>query len=125
MLTCRENEILGYTAAGLSAKEIADRISRSEFTVQKIICNVKEKTGLQKATELVAYYFCRKFDLDFAEFRRQVLSAGMVVLVLFASCIMRIEVRLPRHNRFTAASVRGICRGRRNEEYNQINFIRL
>ena len=79
MLTRRENEILGYTAAGLSAKEIADHTDRSIFTVQKIICNVKEKTGFQKATELVAYYFCRRLDLDFVEFKQQILSAGLSV----------------------------------------------
>ena len=61
MLTKRENEILAYTAAGYSAKEIAELIHRSEFTVQTIISNIKMKTGLQKATEMAAYFFCRHF----------------------------------------------------------------
>jgi len=73
MLTSREKEILEYTAAGLSAKEIADHIHRSEFTVQKTICNVKAKTGLQKSTELVAFYFCNKSKIDFADFKREAL----------------------------------------------------
>ena len=79
MLTRRENEVLAYNAAGLSVKEIADHICRSEFTVQKIICNVKEKTGFQKATELVAYYFCQRLDFDFSELKRQVLSTGLSI----------------------------------------------
>ena len=65
-LTKRENEILAYTAAGLSAKEIAYRICRSEFTVQTVICNIKRKVGLQKSTELVAYFFCRHFRQEYA-----------------------------------------------------------
>ena len=122
MLTRRENEILEYIAAGLSVKEIADHIGRSEFTVQTIICNIKLKTGLQKATELVAYYFCRKLDLDFSEFRRQILSAAMVLLMIFASCSMRFEVRLPRH-RLAIVSVR-VCRGRmREDDFNHTIYV--
>ena len=83
MLTKCQNEILAYTAAGLSAKEIADHSGRSIWTVQKTICNVKEKTGLQKATELVAYYFCRKLDTDFADFKRQILSTAIMLLLFF------------------------------------------
>ena len=67
MLTPRENEILAYTAAGMSVKEIADHIHRSEFTVQKTICNIKAKTGLQKATELVAYFLCRHYASEYSE----------------------------------------------------------
>ena len=84
MLTPCQDEILAYTAVGLSAKEIANHSGRSIWTVQKTICNLKEKTGLQKATELVAYYFCRRLEIDFAEFKRQILSAAMAVLIFFS-----------------------------------------
>ena len=65
MLTNRENEILAYIAAGYSVKEIAGMINRSEFTVQKTISNIKIKAGLQKATELAAYFFCRHFRSEY------------------------------------------------------------
>ena len=65
ILTSRENEILAYTAYGYSAKEIAYRICRSEYTVQTTICNIKKKIGLQKASELVAYFYCRHFKQEY------------------------------------------------------------
>ena len=60
MLTRRENLVLALMPY-FSAKEIADRIHRSPDTVRKIIANIKIKTGLQKATELVAFFFCSHF----------------------------------------------------------------
>ena len=118
MLTPCQNEILTYTAAGMSAKEIADHTGRSIWTVQKTLCNVKEKTGLQKATELVAYYFCHKFGLDFAEFRRQILSAAMVALMFFAEFGLNTKFIRFRQKQ-TIAHVRTYRCKRR--EYNQWN----
>ena len=120
MLTKCQNEILAYTAAGLSAKEIADHSGRSIWTVQKIICNVKEKTGFQKATELVAYYFCQRFDLDFAEFKRQILSATMAILILFSEYSHKQEHVKFRHNKRTSVHVRLHRSRKRNEEFNVI-----
>ena len=60
MLTPRENHVLALMPY-FSAKEIADRINRSPDTVRKTIANIKLKTGLQKSTELVAFFFCRHY----------------------------------------------------------------
>jgi DNA-binding CsgD family transcriptional regulator len=118
MLTRRENQILAYTAAGLSVKEIADHIHRSEFTVQKTICNVKTKTGLQKATELVALYFCQRIGCDFGDFKRQVLSVGMAILMLCAELGLQTEfVRFRSRQHNTRASV---YRNKRNEDFNHL-----
>ena len=91
-LTKCQNEILAYTAAGLSVKEIANHTYRSFFTVQKTISNIKEKTGLQKATELVAYYFCQNFlKIEFADFRKQILSVSLVILLFLSEYSIRNE----------------------------------
>ena len=92
MLTKRENQILALNAAGLSVKEIAAHIDRSEYTVQKTISNIKEKTGLQKATELVALYFCQKSDIDFGEFRRQSIAQAKIY------CDSKGNIRILTHN---------------------------
>jgi DNA-binding CsgD family transcriptional regulator len=119
MLTRREKQVLSLIAAGLSVKEIADHICRSEFTVQKIICNIKIKTGFQKATELVALYFCTRLNLDFGEFKRQVMAAGMVILLCFAEYGLHTEfVRFRSRQNHTKVI---ICRNRRKEEFNFIN----
>ena len=122
MLTRRENQVLELNATGLSAKEIADHISRSEFTVQKIICNLKEKIGLQKATELVAYYFCNRNGVDFREFKRQVLSAMMALLIFFSEYNKPEHVK-HRYHRRTNTHVRLHKSRKRNEEFNTYNNV--
>ena len=88
MLTRRENEILACTAIGLSAKEIADHLCRSEFTVLKTISNVKAKVGLQKSTELAASYWIERLGcgLTFSELKKQILASIMSICLIF-SCL--------------------------------------
>jgi len=81
-LSKRETQVLSYCAVGLSAKEIADRICRSPETVRKTIANVKLKSGLQKATELTAFYICRYFGDEYEDFRRRILAVCMLALLL-------------------------------------------
>ena len=121
MLTRRENQILMLNAAGFSVKEIANHICRSEFTVQKIISNVKEKVGLQKATELAALYFCKRFNLDFEDFKRQALSAVMIVLLFFSEFCMQGKFAKTTQ-RQCVAKVR-LCRGRKREGFNTFNNV--
>ncbi|MBN9295982.1 MAG: response regulator transcription factor [Filimonas sp.] len=51
VLTSREQEILDFTATGLSAKEIADKLSLSPFTVQTHIRNIYTKLQVQNKVE--------------------------------------------------------------------------
>ncbi|MDR1090715.1 MAG: helix-turn-helix transcriptional regulator [Prevotella sp.] len=87
MLSKREEQILALCAVGLSAKEIADKKNISPETARKTISNIKLKTGFQKSTELAAFYYCRLMDVDFKEFRKQVLS----IILLFLIYIMEIS----------------------------------
>lgn len=54
-LTPRENEVLGHIAAGLSNREIADRLTVSLSTVQTHYAHIIEKLNLRNRTELVKY----------------------------------------------------------------------
>lgn len=54
-LTPRENEVLGHIAAGLSNREIAERLIVSLSTVQTHYAHIIEKLNLRNRTELVKY----------------------------------------------------------------------
>ena len=84
-ITPQEERMWRLTAVGLSAKEVADKLCVSTFTVQNTLYNIKEKVGLQKATELVASYLCREFGVCFIEFRKKVLAGSLAVLAFFSS----------------------------------------
>lgn len=55
-ITPRETQVIELLNAGLSQKEIADILQCSVHTVDKHIRSIKERTGLQKATELGTAY---------------------------------------------------------------------
>jgi DNA-binding NarL/FixJ family response regulator len=55
LLTPREKEILGYTANGLTSKEIAERLDISARTVEAHRANIREKLGIETMSELVKY----------------------------------------------------------------------
>lgn len=55
LLSAREREVLHLIAEGLSAKEIATKLSISAKTVEAHRTNLMRKLGVRKATELVRY----------------------------------------------------------------------
>jgi DNA-binding CsgD family transcriptional regulator len=79
-LTRQEERMLSLTAVGLSVKEIGDKICVSPYTAQNTLHNIKDKLGLQKATELAAYYWCKLFEVDYAEVKKKVLATTMFIL---------------------------------------------
>jgi len=116
-LSSRENDIMKLNVAGLLLKEMADHIDRADDTVKKTMCNIKAKVGLHKDKELVAWYFCRMMDVDFAEFKKQILSAVMVVFLFFAEYSMQgmFAKTMQRQVSLRACVHRG---RRRDDEYN-------
>jgi len=59
-LTEREKEILKLIAAGLTNREIADRIYLSEKTVRNYITSIFDKLDVSHRTEAAVYYLKRK-----------------------------------------------------------------
>jgi len=59
-LTEREREILKLIAAGLTNREIADRIYLSEKTVRNYITSIFDKLDVSHRTEAAVYYLKRK-----------------------------------------------------------------
>ena len=113
VLTKRETQIAELFAWGAAKKDVAEHLIIAERTVENHARSIYEKTGCSKVNELSAWWFCTRFNISFdlSPLRRAAAAVATVVLLMFASCNMRFEVRLPRYNRFTIASVRGVCRG--------------
>lgn len=82
MLSRRETEILSLNAVGLSAKEIAQRLFISPETVRKTFSNAKEKTGLNKASELASYFTCFMNGINYDEFKKQIIAASMLLIFI-------------------------------------------
>nr|WP_288210468.1 helix-turn-helix transcriptional regulator [uncultured Dysgonomonas sp.] len=81
-LTHTQVEVLKLNAVGLSSCEIADKMAISEETAKTHIKNIKLRTGLQKATELVALYWCTLFGTSLEDQKRQVLAAIMLAIFM-------------------------------------------
>lgn len=81
-LTHTQVEVLKLNAVGLSSCEIADKMAISEETAKTHIKNIKLRTGLQKATELVALYWCTLFGTSLKDQKRQVLAAIMLAIFM-------------------------------------------
>lgn len=54
-LSDREQQVLRLLADGLSAKEIADRLSISPSTANIHLCRIYDKLGVHKAVSAVRY----------------------------------------------------------------------
>ena len=114
MLTKREQEVMNLKAIGLSDKEISYSLAISVETVKKIMCKIKERVQLYKATELVAWWWCEHFGGNFEQIRKQILSVLMLLLIIPQTVSLNEEVvRVFRTRRVYSFAYR--CCGRKNE----------
>ena len=90
-LAKREKEILERVAWGASYKEVANFLKISSSTVDNTLRRVKEKIGLNKVTELSAWWFCTTYGISFSlsPLSRQVIAA--VCICLFVSENLQIH----------------------------------
>jgi DNA-binding CsgD family transcriptional regulator len=56
-LSAREEEVVKLVVAGLSTKQIAERLFIAEHTVQRHLTNIFEKVGVRSRRELVKQLF--------------------------------------------------------------------
>lgn len=80
ILTNQQHKILKLTSIGLSAKEIAEEVGSTPNTINTHLKNIKERLGLQKASELVAYYWCEVFGSSLEEQKRQMMSIFLLMI---------------------------------------------
>lgn len=96
-LTHTQVEILKLKAIGLSDSEAADKMDISEETAKTHIKNIKHRTGLQKATELVALYWCTLFGTTLEEQKKSILMSVMSLLLLIILPLDNEDKRRCRH----------------------------
>ena len=83
----RQMEVAECIGFGYSIKETADMLGMSTETVKSTLKAVYAKIGIQKATELSKFLFCRRFDipLSICQPVRQIVASAF--LILFVSTL--------------------------------------
>ena len=85
-LSPREFEIADYVGfTGKSQKEVADDLGISIKTVNNTLQKVYDKAGINKATELTKFCFCRRFNipLSMCEPFKKIVAASLLILFVF------------------------------------------
>lgn len=83
-LTGRETQVAELLAWGVSKKEIADRLCIAERTVENHARSIYDKTGVQKATELSVWWFCKKCGVpaDLDPLKRAFIAILLLITIL-------------------------------------------
>lgn len=105
----RQMEVAEFIGFGYSIKETADELNMSVETVKSTLKVVYAKIGIQKATELSKFVFCRRFDipLSLCQPMRQIIASTF--LILFVSTLFT-------HDEF--------YRSRRSQRVERVSFVR-
>ncbi|UVV61646.1 LuxR C-terminal-related transcriptional regulator [Bacteroides fragilis] len=84
-LTKRQKQFIERLARGASYKEVADFFHVSWNTVDNTLRKAKERIGLNKVTELAAWWFCTNYNISFdlSPITRQYIASGCICLFLF------------------------------------------
>lgn len=104
-LTTRERDVLKLTSFGYSQKEAADKLGISRFTIDTHIKKIKQKTGLQKSTELELAYVFSTYHLPLTD-----LPALLRSRLQMAFTAMSFK-QLLRLHRATGSSQTNLARG--------------
>ena len=110
-VTPREMQVIELISQGFSQKEIAEILQCSVYTIDVHVKHIKQKTGLQKATEITAAYYYKRYGLPLVNLPgrvRKVIAAALVVLSIFVA-VLDISDFL-RVMRSTTRTVRTVSR---------------
>lgn len=125
-LTKREREVLELTAWGNSQKEIAYELDLKVRTIDTHLKNIKEKMGLQKATELECAWLIKQFHIpviDIPERYRARIAAVLLALSLFTVVMHSSEMlRVFRGNGRPGAKTVNVRTGTRRSRKESYEF---
>lgn len=81
-LTKRQKQFVELLAWGASYKEVADFCHVSWSTVDNTLRKAKERIGLNKVTELGAWWFCTNYNISFdlSPIAKQYIATGCLCL---------------------------------------------
>lgn len=84
-LTKREQQIAELIAWGATKKDVANKLFISERTAENHARNIYEKTGVTKANELSAWWFCMRFNISFdlSPLRKTIIANSLILIVAF------------------------------------------
>lgn len=115
-LSDREQLVAEQYCKGLTDKEVADVLGRSEWTIRAQKRDIYRKLGISKDTELVLYLFCEKLKINFdlKEIRKHGLELFFSIMFFIMAAIdMQVDMR--RTGRLQGRTrVTRVIRGRRN-----------
>lgn len=117
-LTPREAEVVELIAFGLSQKEVAANLCISPATVDVTLKNAKLKLGVQKSSEISAWYFISRYKIsvDLSPVKRAMISLSFLATISVSMLFGFSPERFFRSMRGTGAQMsRTIGRVRRNE----------
>ena len=92
----REIDVMRCVAYGASAKEVPDLVHPgphgkvSESCVAHAIERIKTKIGVQKSTEIAAYYFCNYRGADASDCPtsiKSILMAGVMLVIIMPTLV--------------------------------------
>lgn len=115
-LSDREQLVAEQYCKGLTDKEVAGVLGRSEWTIRAQKRDIYRKLGISKDTELVLYLFCEKLKINFdlQEIRKHGLELFFSIL-FFIMAAMDMQVDMRRTGRLQGrARVTRVIRVRRN-----------
>lgn len=115
-LSDREQLVAEQYCKGLTDKEVADVLGRSEWTIRAQKRDIYRKLGISKDTELVLYLFCEKLKINFdlKEIRKHGLELFFSIM-FFIMAAMDMQVDMRRTGRLQGRTrVTRVIRGRRN-----------
>lgn len=95
----RQTEIAEHIGFGYSIKETAHHMGISIDTVKSTLRAIYAKIGIQKATELSKFVFCKRFDipLSLCEPARRVIAIAL--LLIYISSLMEQDNLFARRTR--------------------------
>ena len=84
VLTEREAQVTELLAWGAAKKEVAAKLQISTRTVEALTRRAFKKIEIQKAAELSAWYFCKRFNISFdlSPLRRGIIGALLLLIMI-------------------------------------------
>lgn len=97
-LTKQEERISEMIAWGAAKKDVARLLYISEYTVDKHVRNIYEKTGCSKNNELSAWWFCTHFNISFSlsPLVTKIVSIALLIIFSYGEIKETSQITQPR-----------------------------
>ena len=117
-LSEREHLVAEQYCKGLSDKEVADVLERSEWTIKAQKRDIYKKLGINKDTELILYMMCERMKIafDLREIRKHGLEVFFSIL-FFIMAAMDCQMDMRRCGRMQQRGrITRVIRERRTDD---------